>query len=58
MDTAYVCLALAGLLGIHTMVTLAVPRAAEFLLIKISIMETEKRGKEEEKREERNKRHE
>lgn len=58
MDIAYVCLGLAGLLGIHTMVTLAVPRPAEFLLIKISIMEKEKREKEEGKRQERNKRNE
>lgn len=41
-----VCLVLESILGTHTTVTRAVPRAAEFLLIKISIMETgeESRG--------------
>lgn len=41
-----VCLVLASILGTHTTVTRAVQRAAEFLLIKISIMETgeESRG--------------
>ncbi len=44
MDMAYVCLALASLPGTHT--TVAVQRPAEFLLMKISIMETERRGEE------------
>lgn len=45
MDMAYVCLALAALPGIHTTVTLPMPTPAEFLLMKISIMETEERRK-------------
>lgn len=44
MDMACVCLALDSLLGIHTTVTLAVQRAAEFLLTKISFMKVQRRG--------------
>lgn len=46
MAAAFACLALADLPGIHTTETPAVPTPAEFLLVKISIMETERRGKE------------
>lgn len=45
-----VCLVLASILGIHTTVTRAVQRAAEFLLIKISIMETGEQSRAEETR--------
>lgn len=44
MDTACVYLALADLPGIHTTGTLAAPTPAEFLPIKISIVETKKTG--------------
>lgn len=54
MDMAYVCLASACLPGIHTTVTLAVQRPTEFLLMKISITETERKGVEK-KEEERSK---
>lgn len=47
MDTACVYLALADLPGIHTTGTLAAPTPAEFLPIKISIVETEKTGGKE-----------
>lgn len=40
-----VCLVLASILETHTTVTRAVQRAAEFLLIKISIMETGEESK-------------
>lgn len=43
MDVAYACLALADLPGTHTTETPAVPTPAEFLLVKISMVETERR---------------